>query len=77
MLQVSHPYVMKIRDQQGGNVTTDAKGNVRPRKPKPTQAEFDSKELREAFAILRGFPYPGEGLAKRLGQEPDDEKAVT
>ncbi len=75
LCRVSHTMVRSIFDaRMVEESSTDAKGHKRPRKPKPTQAEVDLKQLREIQAGIKEFPYSGEGLAKRLGLNPDDEK---
>ena len=76
LCRVSHTTVQRIVDaRQLAQSATDGT-NKRPRKPKPTQAEVDLKELREALAVIKSFPYSGEGLAERLGLDPDDEQDI-
>ncbi len=75
---VSKDLVRTIKEEQNqkaAGVFKDSKpeNNKRPCKKKPTQAEVDLKLLRGALAVIKGFPYSGEGLAKRLGLTPDDE----
>jgi ParB-like chromosome segregation protein Spo0J len=45
--------------------------NNRPTKPEPTQDEIDRGEVRQAMALIKALPYPGD-QAKKLGFDPDD-----
>jgi len=75
LCMVSHETVRNIK-QESLSPDGEPGGNVRPRKAPPSQDEVDLKELREAMAQIKAFPYSGVGLVKKLGLTPDDYGGV-
>ena len=49
--------------------------NNRPTKAEPTQDEIDRGEIRQAIALVKGLPYPGEDSAK-LKFDGDDVEGL-
>ena len=45
--------------------------NNRPTKPEPTQEEIERGEVRQALAMIKALPYPGDQAIK-LAFDPDD-----
>lgn len=45
--------------------------NNRPTKPEPTQEDIERGEVRQALALIKALPYPGDEAVK-LGLNPDD-----
>lgn len=65
--------VPKVHDGENpeGEAEANKPENQRPTKPEPTQEEVDRGELRQACALIKGFPYGGEDATK-LHLEPAD-----
>ena len=58
-------------DVEPGKPEPNKPENNRPTKPEPTQDEIDRGEVRQAMALIKALPYPGDQAIK-LGFDPDD-----
>jgi ParB-like nuclease domain len=87
LCRVSHSLVQSIKAEQNEterpvagepavSTGTSKRKDVRTSKPEPTQEHHDRNDLRGALAIIKSFPYNGEGLIDRLELNPDDEESL-
>jgi ParB-like chromosome segregation protein Spo0J len=59
------------KPQKPTNPEPNKPENNRPTKPEPTQEEFERAEVRQAVALIKVLPYPGDQAIK-LDFDPDD-----